>query len=94
MSVRRGGLSVAGERREVERRAGRRKAFLERNLKDMIIRVNLQGCEARGPRRMSQPLNPTRVRGSLSYNDYPWSSRDPRWMIEPGKAQLEMRAGA
>ena len=52
MSVRRAGLSLDGESREVERRAGRRNAVLER--KGMIVRVDLQGCKARGgPRRMS-----------------------------------------
>ena len=82
MSVRRAGLSLDGGSREVERRAGRREAVLE--IKDMIVRVDLQGCEARGgPRRMSQPLNATRVRGSFLYNDYPWSSGDPQRMIEP-----------
>ena len=55
MSVRRVGLSLAGERREeVERRAGRKTAFPER--KDMIVCANLQAARL-AKRRMSKPVN-------------------------------------
>jgi hypothetical protein len=62
MSARRVGLNATGDRRkEVARRAGRKKAFPER--KDMIVRVDLQ---AASPVRINMPnALPERPNGDM-----------------------------